>query len=114
MKVSSLKLPAIVALALGAATSAATAMPMVPLAGGGPNVALVDCAYGWYRGSDGQCYLHGTRPSYHRGGGYYGGGGYNRRRDWHRGDEYGGDQYRRQQYPLPYPFNGRGPQYDQY
>jgi hypothetical protein len=114
MKVLNLKIPAVVALALSAATSAATAMPVVPLVGGGPNVVLVDCAYGWYRGPDGQCYPFGTGPRHHRGGGYYGGGGYDGRRDWHRGDE-----YRRRYRPYPYgeqqqyPSYGE-PQYNQY
>jgi hypothetical protein len=95
MKVSSLKVPAIVALALSAATSAATALPMVRLARGGPSVVLVDCAFGWYRGPDGRCYVAGTRPRYHRD------EGYDRRRDWHR-DEYRRDEYRRHHYGRPY------------
>jgi hypothetical protein len=106
MKVPSLNIPAIVALALSAATSTATALPVVPLAEGGPSVVLVDCAYGWYRGPDGQCYVYGTSPRYRRGGGYYGGGGYYRRRDWQRWDEYGGAEYE-QPYQIPYPFYGR-------
>jgi hypothetical protein len=102
MKVSILKIAPIVALALSAATSAATAMPGAPLAGGGPSVVLVDCQYGWYRGPDGRCYIEGTGPRYHRGGGYY-----ERRRhrgdEYNRGDEYRRDEYRRQQVPSPFP-----------
>jgi hypothetical protein len=59
MKVSSLKIPAIVALALGTATSANAAMPVAPV-GGDPSIVFVDCAVGWYHGPDGQCYPFGT------------------------------------------------------
>jgi hypothetical protein len=89
MKVSSLKIPALVALALGGVTSANAMMPAAAV-GVEPSVVLVDCGYGWYRGPDGQCYLHGTRPRYHRDEGYY------RHRDWHR------DEYRRHHYGRPY------------
>jgi hypothetical protein len=74
MKVSSLKIPAVVALVLGAVTSANAAMP-VPRANSDSSIVLVACAYGWYRGFDGQCYLYGWRPGYY---GYYG------PRRWHR------------------------------
>jgi hypothetical protein len=94
MKVSSLKIPAVVALVLGAVTSANAAMP-VPPANGDSSIVVVDCAWGWYRGPDGQCYVIGTRP------GYYG-GGYYRHRGWHR------DYY--EHYRSPYrrnPYYGR-------
>jgi hypothetical protein len=88
MKVSSLKIPAIVALGLGAVTSANAAMPVAP-AGIDRSIVLIDCAWGWYRGPDGQCYISGTGPQY-RGDGYYG------HRYWRGGDV---DEY----YPPPYP-----------
>jgi hypothetical protein len=110
MKVSILKIPPIVALALSATTSAYAAMLVAPPVAADSSIVRVDCDYGWYRGPDGRCYIAGTGPRYYRGRGNYE-RGYYRHRDWHRGDEYGGDQYR-PQYPLPYPFNG--PQYDQY
>jgi hypothetical protein len=83
MKVLSL---AIVALALGAGTSANAAMPVAP-ATGDSSIVLVDCAYGWYRGPDGQCYPYGWRPGYH-------GGGYYQHQHWHP------DYY--EPYPVPY------------
>jgi hypothetical protein len=112
MKMSSLTIAALGSLVFCGATSANAAMPVLPLAGGDPAVILVDCAYGWYRGPDGQCYISGRGPRYYRG---YERRGYYRHRDWHRGDEYGGD-YRRPYSPVPYPFNGQpfGPQYDEY
>ena len=76
MKVSSVKIPAVAALVLGAVTSANAAMPVAP-ASGDTSVVLVGCAWGWYRGWDGQCYVGGTGP------GYYGYGYYGPRR-WHR------------------------------
>jgi hypothetical protein len=60
MKISSLKIPAVVALVLGAGTSANAAMS-VPRANGESGIVLVACARGWYRGTDGQCYLVGMR-----------------------------------------------------
>jgi hypothetical protein len=89
MKVSSLKIPAIVALGLGAVTSANAAMPVAP-AGIDRSIVLIDCAWGWYRGPDGQCYISGRGPQYRGDGIYYG------HRDW-RGRE--SDEY----YPPPYP-----------
>jgi hypothetical protein len=99
MKVSSLKIPAVAALVLGAVTSANAAMPAPP-ANVDSGIVLVGCAWGWYRGPDGQCYVVGTRPGYY-GGGYYGGGYYGHR-GWHR------DYYER--YRPPYrsdPYYGR-------
>jgi hypothetical protein len=78
-------------LALSAATSAALAMPGIPSAGGGPSVVLVDCAWGWYRGPDGRCYISGRGPQYRGDGIYYG------HRDWRGGEAY--DEY----YPPAYP-----------
>jgi hypothetical protein len=107
MKLSILKIPPIVALALSATTSAYAAMLVVPPAAVDSSIVRVDCDYGWYRGPDGRCYIEGTGPRYYRGRGYYERRGYYRHRDWHRGDEYGGDEYRRQ--PVPFPFGQ--PQY---
>jgi hypothetical protein len=88
MKVPTLKIPAVVALALSAVTSANAAMPVAP-AGIDRSIVLVDCAWGWYRGPDGQCYVNGTGP-------YRGGGAYYRQRDWRGGE---GDEY----FTPPYP-----------
>ena len=87
MKVSSLKIPAVVALVLGAVTSANAAMS-VPRANGGSSIVLIGCAYGWYRGPDGQCYVVGTQP---------------RHRGWYQG------QHNYEGYPSPfraYPYYG--------
>jgi hypothetical protein len=73
MKLSNLKIPAVAALMLGAVTSANAAMP-VPRTNFDTSMVLVACAYGWFRGPDGQCYPYGWRPGYN--GGYY--------RRWHR------------------------------
>src|SRR5215472_9039556 len=100
MSGSSLKLSAFVALTLGAVTSAATAMPGAPAAGIDGSMVRVDCDYGWYRGPDGRCYIDGTGPMYRRG--YYEHRRYHRHRDWDRGYEYGGDEYRRPPVPVPY------------
>jgi hypothetical protein len=89
MKVSSLIIPAVAALALGAVTSANAAMPVQPPANGDSTIVPVDCAWGWYRGWDGQCYVRGTGPRYY---GYYG------PRRWHH-DYYG---YYRQSYRRYY------------
>ena len=103
MKVSSLKIPAVVALVLGAVTSANAAMP-VPRANGGSSIVLVDCAYGWYRGPDGQCYPfgYGTQP------GYYGNRG--RHRGWYQGRHRGWDRDYYESYQVPYrryPYYGQ-------
>ena len=97
MKVSSLKIPAVVALVLGAVTSANAAMS-VPRANGGSSIVLIGCAYGWYRGPDGQCYVGGMGPGYY--GGYY--------RRWHR-PYYGYYRapYRAYPYYGGYPYYGR-------
>jgi hypothetical protein len=81
---------------MGAMTSANAAMP-VRRANGDSSVVLIDCAYGWYRGPDGQCYPYG----YGRQPGYYGGGYYGHRR-WY-GDNR--DYYYRQPYRR-YPYYG--------
>jgi hypothetical protein len=103
MKVSSLKMPAVVALVLAAVTSADAAMP-VPRASGDSSLVLVGCAYGWYRGPDGQCYVGGTGPGYY--GGYY--------RRWHR-PYYGyyRSPYRAYPYYGGYPYYGRPYEYDE-
>jgi hypothetical protein len=95
MKISSLKTPAVAALVLGAVTSADAAMP-VQRANGDSSVVLVRCAWGWYRGWDGQCYVRGTRPGYY---GYY--------RRWHpdyygyyRSPYYGYDRSPYRRYPY--------------
>jgi hypothetical protein len=67
----------------------------VPQLNDSSSIVLVDYAYGWYRGPDGQCYPVGWRPGYH-GGGYYG------HARWHR------DYY--EPYPMPYrryPYYGQ-------
>jgi hypothetical protein len=70
-------------------------MPLPP-ANCDPSIVLVACAWGWYRGPDGQCYPLGMRP------GYYGGGGY--QRDYY---EHYRPPYRR------YPYYGRPHEYDE-
>jgi hypothetical protein len=102
MKISNLKMPAIVVLALGAVTSA-NAMP-VPRAGGTASIVLVDCAYGWYRGPDGQCYPfgYGTQPE------YYGNRGWHR--GWYQGRHRGWDRDYYESYQVPYrryPYYGQ-------
>jgi hypothetical protein len=103
MKVSSLKIPAVAALALGALTSANAAIPVQRPANGDSSVVLVDCAYGWYRGPDGQCYPHGYgNRGQHRG--WYQG----RHQSWYR--DYDGS------YPSPYrayPYYGGYRYYEQ-
>jgi hypothetical protein len=57
-------------------------------ANGGSSIVSVDCAYGWYRGPDGQCYVVGTQP---------------RHRGWYQG------QHNYEGYPSPfraYPYYG--------
>jgi hypothetical protein len=93
MKVSSV-IPAVAALALGAVTSANAAMP-VPRANGGLSIVPVDCAYGWYRGPDGQCYPVGYGAR-----GYYGNRG--QHRGWYQGQHRG--WYRDYDGPYPPPY----------
>src|SRR6516225_757713 len=107
MKISSLKTPAVAALVLGAVTSADAAMP-VQRANGDSSIVLVGCAYGWYRGPDGQCYVGGTGPGYYGGGYYYGypgyyyGGDYYGNRGWHRGWYQGRHRGYYKHYGRPY------------
>jgi hypothetical protein len=92
-------------LVLGAMTSANAAMP-VPPASGDTSVVLVGCAYGWYRGPDGQCYVGGTGPGYY-GGDYYGNRG--RHRGWYKEKHRGWDR----DYYERYPYYGRPYGYDE-
>jgi hypothetical protein len=112
MKILSLKVSAVVALALSAVTSANAAMPVARVTVD-PSIVLADCAVGWYRGPDGQCYIIGMgigggygygggiyygRPGYYGHPRYYGHpgwhGGYYRHPGYHRG-YHGGYRRRR-------------------
>jgi hypothetical protein len=112
MKVAVLKIPAVAALVLGAVTSANAAMPGQQPSNSDSSIVLVECAYGWYRGPDGQCYVGGTGPGYygHRYYGY-GGGGYYGHRRWY-GDYYYRSPYRAYPYYGGYPYYGRPYGYD--
>ena len=110
MKVSSVKIPAVAALVLGAVTSANAAMPVQPPASGDSSTVLVDCAYGWYRGPDGQCYPfgYGTQPR------YYGNRGWHR--GWYQGRHRGWDRDYYESYQVPYqryPYYGQPYGYDE-
>jgi hypothetical protein len=93
-------LAAVVGFGLGATTIVCAAMPVGPPVQGDPGIDRVDCAYGWYRGPDGRCYIAGTGPRYYRRG-YYRDRDYYDQPDWR--PDYGG-----------YPRWHRNPENDEY